>query len=171
MIDRDEEVLLNGLGRRTDIVLTSHRLIQRQGGGVFRRPHRLEEFPLDEIMDMSIGFIRRMSLLAIGTILVLSGVVTRSFLPSEVGDAAWMIGIVTTIYFVVSGRRGIVVKTRYRGMKIHTGGVKADDVREFVFTLEDARNRLMGIVDGDPEDAGARAGGERRVDLRDSDSE
>ena len=118
----------------------------------------MAELPLEEINDMSIGFIRRMSLLAIGTVLVLLGVGIRSVLPSEFADAAWMAGIVVTIYFVLSGKRGIVVKTRTRQLKIHTGGVKADDVREFVFTLEDARNRLMGI-EGDPEDAGFRAGG------------
>ncbi len=157
-METDEELLLDGLGRRDDVWLTSHRLIQQQGGGIFGGRRRIAELPLEEINDMSIGFIRNMLLLGLGTALVLFGVVSRTVLPSEVGDVSWMAGIVTTIYFVLSGRRGIVVKTREGQLKIRTGGVKADDVREFVFTLESARNSLMGI-EGDPEDAGIRAGG------------
>ena len=154
-------MLLNGLGRRRDIWLTSHRLLQQQGGGIFGGQRHIAELPLDEIYDMSIGFIRNMTLLGIGTALVLFGVVSRAFLPGEVGDVSWMAGILTTIYFVLSGRRGIVVKTPSQQLKIQTGGVKADDVREFVFTLEDARNSLLGI-DGDAEHAGIRAGGAPR---------
>lgn len=160
-MDTDEELLLDGLGRRRDVWLTSHRLIQLQGGGIFGGQRRIAELPLDEIYDMSIGFIRNMTLLGIGTALVLFGVVSRAFLPGEVGDVSWMAGIITTIYFVLSGRRGIVVKTKMQQLKIHTGGVKSDDVREFVFTLEDARNSLLGI-EGDAEDAGFRAGGAPR---------
>lgn len=141
--------------------LTSHRLIQRQGGGILGGRLRIAELPLEEINDMSIGFIRNMTLLGIGTALVLFGVVSRAFLPGEVSDVSWMAGIIITIYFVLSGRRGIVVKTPMQQLKIQTGGVKADDVREFVFTLEDARNSRMGI-EGDAQDAGFRAGGAPR---------
>ena len=162
-MDSDEELLLDGLGRRNDVWVTSHRLIQQQGGGILGGQLRIAELPLEEITEMSIGFIRNMSLLVLGTALVLFGVVSRAALPSEIGDVSWMAGIIVTIYFVLSGRRGIVVKSQMQQLKIKTGGVKANDVREFVFTLESARNSLMEI-EGDPEDAGIRAGGLRKPD-------
>ncbi len=160
-MESDEELLLDGLGRRRDVWLTSHRLLQQQGGGIFGGQRRVAELPLEEINDMSIGFIRNMTLLGIGTALVLFGAFSRAVLPGEIADVSWMAGIVTTIYFVLSGRRGIVVKSPTQQLKIKTGGVKANEVREFVFTLEGARNSLMGI-EGDPEDAGIRAGGAPR---------
>ena len=164
-LEEGEEILIQGFGRNQHLWLSNYRLMQFNPKSLLTRTANLAQIPLESINEISIGFVRHTELLILGTITVLLGAMARIILPDNVADVLWLIGIVSTIAYVVSGRRVVVVKSPTAQLKIRTTKVKSDEVRNFVFKLEDARNSLMGI-DGDAENAGERAGGPWREELK-----
>jgi hypothetical protein len=157
-LEEGEEILIQGFGKNEHLWLSNYRLMQWNPKSLLRRTAKLGQIPLESINEISIGFVRHTELLFLGVITVLLGAMARIVLPDSLADAFWMIGIIATIAYVVTGRRVVVVKSPTEQLKIRTANVKADEVRKFIFTLEEARNSLMGI-EGDAEDAGNRAGG------------
>ena len=160
-LEEGEEILIQGFGKNDHLWLSNYRVMQWNPKSLLKRTAKLGQIPLESINEISIGFVRHTELLILGTVTVLIGAMARIVLPDALADAFWLIGIISTIAYVVSGRRVIVVKSPATQLKIRTSKVNADEVRKFIFILEDARNSLMGI-EGDAEDAGNRAGGVRR---------
>jgi hypothetical protein len=160
-LEEGEEILIQGFGKNDHLWLSNYRVMQWSAKSLLKRTAELGQIPLESINEISIGFVRHTELLILGTVTVLIGAMARIVLPDALADAFWLIGIISTIAYVVSGRRVVVVKSPTTQLKIRTSKVNADEVRKFIFTLEDARNSLMGI-EGDAEDAGNRAGGVRR---------
>jgi hypothetical protein len=157
-LEEGEEILIQGFGKNQHLWLSNYRVMQWSPKSLLRRTAKLGQVPLESINEISIGFVRHTELLVLGVITVLLGAMARIVLPDNLADVLWLIGIISTIAYVVSGRRVVVVKSPTTQLKIRTSKVKADEVRNFIFTLEDARNSLTGI-EGDAEDAGNRAGG------------
>ena len=160
-LEEGEEILIQGFGKNDHLWLSNYRVMQWSPKSLLKRTAKLGQIPLESINEISIGFVRHTELLILGTVTVLIGAMARIVLPDALADVFWLIGIISTIAYVVSGRRVIVVKSPTTQLKIRTSKVNADEVRKFIFILEDARNSLMGI-EGDAEDAGNRAGGVRR---------
>jgi len=160
-LEEGEEILIHGFGKNKHLWLSNYRILQWNPASLFSRTANLVQIPLESINEISIGFVRHTELLILGTITVLLGALLRIPLPDNIADAFWLIGIVSTIAYVVTGRRVVVVKSQTTQLKIRTSKVKAEQVRNLVFTLETARNTLMGI-EGDAQDAGERAGGTQR---------
>lgn len=160
-LEEGEEILIQGLGKNDHLWLSNYRVMQWSPKSLLKRTAKLGQIPLESINEISIGFVRHTELLILGTVTVLIGAMARIVLPDFLADAFWLIGIISTIAYVISGRRVVVVKSPTAQLKIRTSKVKADEVRNFIFTLESARNSLMGI-EGDPKDAGNRAGGVQR---------
>ena len=160
-LEEGEEILIQGFGTNDHLWLSNYSVMPWSPKSLLKRTAKLGQIPLESINEISIGFVRHTELLILGTVTVLIGAMARIVLPDALADAFWLIGIISTIAYVVSGRRVIVVKSPTTQLKIRTSKVNADEVRKFIFILEDARNSLMGI-EGDAEDAGNRAGGVRR---------
>jgi|TARA_B100000315_G_C14282170_1_gene453516 hypothetical protein len=160
-LEEGEEILIQGFGKNEHLWLSNYRVMQWSPKSLLGRTAKLGQIPLESINEISIGFVRHTELLVLGVVTVLLAAMARVVLPNSLADVLWLIGIVATISYVVSGRRVVVVKSPTEQLKIRTSKVKADEVRNFIFTLEDARNSLMGI-EGDAEDAGNRAGGVER---------
>ena len=154
-------MIRQGVGRDRGVWLTSHRLVQRRRSGWRGERTETFEIPLDRMRNMSIGFLRNTRLLIVGALLVLLGFATRNVFPGAAADIIWVIGIGTTIVYVVTGRRGLIVHGESDEIKVSLRGMSSDEVREFVFALEEARAELMGV---ELEDAEASDEDEERSD-------
>ena len=144
-LEEGEELIQAGWGSSSSFWLTSTRLIQDRGTGWFGREKETVVLPLDQITSMSVGYIRRTRLLVIGAAFVLLGIVARYAIDPNIADALWLIGVASTIAYVVTGGRGIVVHGHSVQIKFATRGGTADRVRCFVGALELARLTALGI--------------------------
>lgn len=142
----DEEVLEEGLGVNRALWLTTHRLVQSQPKGPLTREQMQVEIPLDRIDELSIGFMRRMKLLVAGAVLIIAGVFGSPVLPPLLAVPMWAAGAAATVLYVVTGKRGLLVRGSRQEIAIRTRGLSADEIRAFVFSLEDARRDLMGLA-------------------------
>jgi hypothetical protein len=150
-LEKDEELIQVGWGSSSSFWLTSTRLIQDRRTGWLGREEQTFVLPLDQITSMSVGYIRRTRLLVFGATFVLLGIVARYAINPNIADVLWLIGVASTIAYVVTGGRGIIVNGHSVQIKFATRGGTADRVRSFVSALELARLSALGI-DPDSDD-------------------
>ena len=144
-LGRDERMIQERKLGNGGVWLTNLRLIQRRRRSQYwGREMVTVEIPLEEIAGISIGFLRRFRLLVIGTVMSFSGLFLGSAVPGGLATALWLGGLLLVIAYVLTGRRGLVIKGGLVEIKFPIRGMSADDVRGFVFALEEARAELMG---------------------------
>ena len=144
-LERGERVIQERLMGDGGVWLTNLRLIQRRRKSEYwGREMVTVAIPLDEIAGISIGFLRRFRLLIIGTVLSFFGLFTGNVIPAGLATTLWLAGLFLVIVYVITGRRGLVIKSPLEEIKFPIRGMSADDVRAFVFALEEARGALTG---------------------------
>lgn len=142
-LSRGEKFIRQGVGRNPAVWLTTHRLIQRRQAKWWASELETVSIALDQISGMSIGYLRRMRLLVVGVVFTTLGLFTQGL--GALGTILWAIGMFSTGAFILTGRRGLVIKSNSQQIKFTIRGMSRDDVQAFVFALEEARAKLMGV--------------------------
>ena len=139
-----EEVILERRLGAGGVWITNLRVIQRRrGSNYFNREIKTTGINLEDIIGISIGFIRTTRLLVIGTVISFIGLIGGNAVPSTFATSLWLAGLVLVGVYVISGRRGLLIKGDSGVIKLPLRGMDIAEVDRFVSAIEIARNSRM----------------------------
>ena len=139
-----EEVIFERRLGTGGIWITNLRVIQRRrGSNYLNREIKTTGINLEDIIGISIGFIRTTRLLVIGTVVSFIGLIGGNVNPGTFATSLWLAGLVLVGAYVISGRRGLLIKSDSRVIKFPIRGMDIVEVEGFVSALEVARNSRM----------------------------